>query len=123
MAIKIEKFACLLALCLLLLACPNIDASFVSPLKFVLMVASGSSSNSSAVVSAVDQTLKEINADDFLLPEHRLEYILRDTKVQLARNEHLSEETLKVMINKQTVIFTFCIKDTAFACFSQTRLL
>ena len=77
----IEKIAFLLALSLLLVARPNV-ASSVFPLKFLLMVASGSSPDTSAVVSAVNQTLEEINADASILPGHRLEYILRDTKVQ-----------------------------------------
>ena len=77
---EIEKIAFLLALSLVVVARANV-ASSVSPLKFLLMVDSESTPTSSAVVSAVNQTLEEINANDILLPEHRLEYLLRDTKV------------------------------------------
>lgn len=50
-------------------------------LKFLLMVASGSSQNSLAVVPAVDKTLDKLNRDTSILHGHRLEYILRDTQV------------------------------------------
>ena len=76
----IRRVSFVLALSLLLAAVP-IDVASVSPLKFLLMVASGSSQDSSAVVSAVNQTLEEINTDASILPGHRLEYILRDTEV------------------------------------------
>ena len=66
----------------LLLAASTTGASSVSSLKFLLMVASETSPDSSAVVSAVNQTLEEISADASILPGHHLEYILRDTEVQ-----------------------------------------
>lgn len=54
-------------------------------LKFLLMVASGSSQDSlavvPAVVPAVDKTLDKLNRDTSILHGHRLEYILRDTQV------------------------------------------
>ena len=55
-------------------------------IKFLLMVASGSSPDSSAVVPSVDQTLEEINRDTSILPEHHLEYILRDMEVYIMDN-------------------------------------
>ena len=78
----IEQIPVLLVLSLLLASGPTVSSS-VSPLKFLLMVASGSNPDSSAaaVVPAVDQTLEEINRDTSILPGHHLEYILRDTKV------------------------------------------
>ena len=69
------------ALCFLLVS-PKPSASraiAVTPIQFLLMVASDSSPDSSAVVPAVDQTLEEINRDTFILPGHHLEYILSDT--------------------------------------------
>ena len=58
--------------------------STTMPLKFLLMVDSESSpDSSSAVVPAVDQTLEEVNKDTSILPEHHLEYILRNSKVNL----------------------------------------
>ena len=76
-----ERYIPLLWMTSLLLTADSTGASSVSPLKFLLMVASGSSQDSSAVVSAVNQTLEEINTDASILPGHRLEYILRDTEV------------------------------------------
>ena len=78
----IERTASLILLSVLL-AVGTTGATYVSPLKFLLMVGSGSSTDSSAVVSAVNQTLEEINADSSILPRHRLEYVLRDTRVRI----------------------------------------
>ena len=78
----IEIFPLVIALSLLLLA-GQIVGSYASPFKFLLMVASGSNPDSSAVVSAVNQTLEEINTDASILPGRRLEYVLRDTEVHM----------------------------------------
>ena len=53
-------------------------ASHPYTFNFLLMVASGSSPDSSAVVSTVDQTLEEINNIPF---PFQLKYIKNDTKV------------------------------------------
>ena len=63
----------------ILLVCLPIFSSSVAPLKFLLMVASDSSPESSTIVPAVDQTLEEINRNTSILPEHHLEYILSNT--------------------------------------------
>ena len=89
----IERVAVLLSLSLLLAAGSN---GAFSPLKFLLMVASGSSQDFSAVVSAVNQTLEDINADASILPGHRLEYVLRDTEV---RSNACTEVTKYVILN------------------------
>ena len=64
--------------------------STTMPLKFLLMVDSESSPDSSSavvpVVPAVDQTLEEVNKDTSILPEHHLEYILRNSKVNLKKS-------------------------------------
>ena len=69
--------------------------------NFLLMVAGGSP-DSSAVVSAVDQTLEEINRDTSILPGHSLEYVLHDTLVN------------KKSMNSQSSVLIF-------QCFSATN--
>ena len=76
----VERAPFLTLLSFLLVTGPT-GATFVSPLKLLLMVASGSNPNSSAVESAVNQTLDEINADNSILPGHRLDYLLRVSEV------------------------------------------
>ena len=55
-------------------------ASSVSSLNFLIMVINGSESE---VLPAVDQALDEINNDPAILPNHRLEYTLRSTRVSM----------------------------------------
>ena len=66
-----------------LLVCSHASSNSTSTLKFLLMVASDSSPDSSAVVPAVEQTLEEINENTSILPGHHLEYILSTLKVNL----------------------------------------
>ena len=67
---------------LLLLASVVFANIVTTPIKFLLMVSTDSSPDSSAVVPAVDQTLEEINRNTSTLPGHHLEYILRESNVR-----------------------------------------
>ena len=62
-----------------LLVCSQASSNSSTTLKFLLMMASNSSPDSLAVVSAVNQTLEEINGDNSILPGHHMEYMLSDT--------------------------------------------
>ena len=63
---------------LLLLASVAFVNIVTTPIKFLLMVSTDSSPDSSAVVS---ETLEEINRNTSIPPGHHLEYILRESKV------------------------------------------
>ena len=57
-------------------------------LTFLLMVTSGSSPDSSAIVSAVDKTLEAINRHTSIIPaEYRFNYTLKDINVR--KNEYV----------------------------------
>ena len=84
----------------ILLACLPVFFSSAAPLKFLLMVPSDSSPDSSAIVPAVNQTLEEINRNTSILPEHHLDYILSNTS-QVLFNYSTRETTVVLFaINK-----------------------
>ena len=69
---------------LLLFVCvalQSFSSSSATSLKFLLMAPKTRTTESSAVVPAVDQTLRQINRDFTILPQHHLEYILSEKEV------------------------------------------
>ena len=94
----------------ILLACLPVFSSSAAPLKFLLMVASDSSPDSSAIVPAVNQTLEEINRNTSILPEHHLDYILSNTS-QVLFNYSTRETTVVLFaINKYMYAwYTVCL--------------
>lgn len=69
---------------LLLFVCvalQSFSSSSATSLKFLLMAPKSRTTESSAVVPAVDQTLRQINRNFTILPQHHLEYILSEKEV------------------------------------------
>ena len=93
---------------LLLIATTPSSAQYgsVATVKFLLMV-SGANISLSRVVSAVDQTLEEINYDYLFLSNHRLEYILSENQVSIASRMPLILMLTEIQCSGADVLDTF----------------
>ena len=83
MAIKIQVVLIELALSLLI-PCPTICSNTI---EFLLMIPN---TGSTGIIPAVNQVLDEINRKDSLLPDHRLDYMLREIEVCMLSCTHAS---------------------------------
>ena len=87
-------------------ACVVSEANNSTTHKFLLMVASGSSPDSSAVKSAVDQTLEQIN----MTFSFQLKYNISDTQVNVAHTKKQPQWILYTAICNSMLFTVQCDK-------------